>query len=241
MPGLDLKSQLSILIQLQDVDSEIYALKEENEAKPKEIEALKAAFEEKKKKLVELEKTLLDLQKQRKEKELELASKEENAKKLETQLYSLKTNKEYQTMLQQIEDTKTDASLTEDKILGLLEQTDNIKNEIDQENKKLKDEETVFNAQKNKIEERIREIEERLHQLDTQRKQITPNIDKKILAQYEKILFNRYGLAIVSVKDNSCLGCNMYVPPQVINLIKMYERIVTCEICNRILHINEEK
>jgi hypothetical protein len=73
-----------------------------------------------------------------------------------------------------------------------------------------------------------------------QRKQAVPEIDPKILSQYERILFNRDGLAIVSVKDNSCAGCNMFVPPQVINLIKMYERIVTCEICNRILYINEE-
>jgi len=32
----------------------------------------------------------------------------------------------------------------------------------------------------------------------------------------------------------------MFVPPQVINLIKMYERIITCEVCNRMLYIEEE-
>jgi predicted nucleic acid-binding Zn-ribbon protein len=75
--------------------------------------------------------------------------------------------------------------------------------------------------------------------LDARRKQIVPEIEPKILAQYERILLNRDGLAIVSVRNNSCGGCNMFVPAQVINLIKMYERIITCEICNRMLYIDE--
>jgi len=68
-----------------------------------------------------------------------------------------------------------------------------------------------------------------------------PGIDRKILTQYERILNNRDGLAIVSVKGNSCQGCNMFVPAQVINLIKMYERIITCEVCNRMLYIKDER
>jgi len=237
---IDLKSQISQLIHLQTIDSEIYVLKNEKELKPKEIEAIDAAFEEKKKHLAGLEETLLNLQKQRKDEELELASKEENTKKLETQLYSLKTNKEYQTMLQQIQDSKADASVIEDQILGLFEQADKIKNDTAQEKQRLQQEEKVSQEQKKLMQDRIKQIDDRIAQLDSQRKQITPALDKKVLSQYERILLNRDGLAIVSVKDNSCGGCNMFVPPQVINLIRMYERIITCEVCNRILYINED-
>ena len=235
---VDLKSQISQLVHLQTIDSEIYVLKNEKELKPKEIQAIDAAFEEKKKHLAALEQTLLSFQKQRKDKELELASKEESAKKLETQLYQLKTNKEYQAMMQQIQDAKADASVIEDQILGLLEQADKIKNDSSQEKQRLQEEEKVAEGQKRHIQDRLKEIDERIAQLEAQRKQITPALDKKILTQYERILLNRDGLAIVSVKDNSCGGCNMLVPPQVINLIRMYERIITCEVCNRILYIN---
>jgi len=237
MAVLDLKSQLSQLIHLQTIDSEIYVLKNEKELKPKEIEAIDAAFEEKKKHLAGLEETLLNLQKQRKDKELELASKEGNTRKLETQLYSLKTNKEYQTMLQQIQDSKADASVIEDQILGLFEQADKIKNDVGQEKQSLQEEGKAAEGQKKNIHDRIKEIDERIAQLEAQRKQITPALDKKILSQYERILQNRDGLAIVGVKDNSCGGCNMFVPPQVINLIRMYERIITCEVCNRMLYV----
>ena len=236
----DLKSQIRSLINLQKIDSEIYVLKYEKESKPERIKALDAAFEEKKQRLENLDKNFLDLQKQKKDKELELASKEEAAKKLETQLYQLKTNKEYQTMLQQINDAKADASVIEDKILELMDQIDNTKAEIDKEKQVLQQEEKLLNEEKNKIQNRIKEIDDRLSQLEAQQKQIIPEIDLKILPQYQRILKSRDGLAIVSVKDNSCGGCNMHVPAQVINLIKMYERIITCEVCNRMLYIEDE-
>lgn len=227
------------LVKLQIIDTEIYNLRSEKDSKPQEIKTMEALFEEKKQSLAALEKNLLDLQKQRKDKELELASKEEGAKKLQAQLYSLKTNKEYQAMLQQIQDAKADASVIEDKVLELFDQADKVKTEMEQEKGKLKEEEKIFAEQKKKIEDRIKEIDERLTQLEAQRNQLVPGVNPKILAQYERILSNRDGLAIVTVKDNSCQGCNMFVPPQVINLIKMYERMITCEICNRILYIQD--
>lgn len=237
---VDLKKQISSLVRLQTIDSEIYALQAEKGAKPQEIKTLEVDFAEKKQHLADLEKDFLDLQKQRKDIELELSSKEENIKKLQTQLYSLKTNKEYQAMLQQINDAKADVSVIEDKILQLLDQIDKVKSNRDEEKRKLQEEEEVFNAEIKKIDDRIKEIDDRLAQLESLRIQVTPEIDPKILAQYERILYNREGLAIVSAAGNSCQGCNMLVPPQVINLIRMYERIVTCEVCNRILYINED-
>jgi len=236
---IDLKSQIIGLVKLQELDSEIYALKNEKEAKPLEIKAIEESFEAKKQSLASLEKESLELQKQRKEKELELATNAEAVKKLQSQLYSLKTNKEFQTMLQQIADTKADGSLIEEKILISFEDSDKIKAKVDQENLKLRTEEKVFLEEKKKVELRIKEIDERLSQLQSQRKQITPGIDPKMLAEYERILSSRDGLAIVTVVDNSCGGCHMLVPPQVINLIKMYEHIITCEVCNRIFYIAE--
>ncbi|MCX5698705.1 MAG: C4-type zinc ribbon domain-containing protein [Candidatus Omnitrophica bacterium] len=236
---MDLKTQIIGLVRLQELDSEIYALGNERAAKPQEIKAMEDAFELKKLDLAALEKKSLDLQKQRKEKELELAANVEGVKKLNGQLFSLKTNKEFQTMQKQIADAQADGSVIEEKILILFEESDKIKAQIDSENLKLKAEEDIFLRQKKEIESRSAEIGGRLSQLDAQRKQVIPGIDPKMLREYERILHSRDGLAMVTVKDSSCGGCHMLVPPQVINLIKMYEHIITCEVCNRILYITE--
>ncbi len=241
MPSVDLKSQILSLIAMQKLDSEIFSLKAEKLAMPEHLKALEAAFEEKKQGLAALEKKLLDFQKTRKDKELELASKEEGIKKLQTQLYSLKTNKEYQTMLQQIADAKADGSVIEDKILQCFEDAEKVSKEIDNEKLRLKEEEKVTVQQKKEISDRSKIIDDRLSQLEAERIQLVPQVDAKIFSQYERILLNREGLAIVPVEDDSCSGCNMAVPPQVINLIKMYDRLVTCEVCNRILCIEENE
>jgi uncharacterized protein len=234
-----LKVQLVGLIKLQEIDSEIYKLRSEKSSKPLEIKALEETFQLKKAQMANLEKRSLDIQKEKKDRELELATKEESTIKLQGQLYSLKTNKEYQTMLQQIQDSKADASVVEDKILELLEELDKVKILLKEETVRLAEEEKVFFGEKSKIDNRVKEIDDRLSQLEAQKKQAAVNIDPKVLVQYERILASRDGLAIVTVKDNSCGGCNMFVPPQVINLIKMYENIITCETCNRMLYIDE--
>lgn len=239
MPNIDLKTQMISLVKLQELDSEIHVLENEKAASPQKIKTLEDAFEFKKQDLVVLENKSLDLQKQRKEKELELATNAEGVKKLSGQLFSLKTNKEFQLMQQQIADAKADGAVIEEKILIFFEEADKIKAQIDLKNLELKGEENIFSQQKKLVESRNEEIKGRLSQLDAQRKQIIPDIDQKILQVYERILHSRDGLAMVAVKDNSCGGCHMLVPPQVINLIRMYERIITCEVCNRILYIKE--
>ncbi len=239
MPQIDLKSQLNNLIHAQALDSEIYSLVREKQAQPEEIKALEAVFESKRQQLLVLEKAVLDLQKQKRDEELNLSVKDESSKKLQGQLFQLKTNKEYQTMLQQINGCKADSSVIEDKILQIMVQMDKAKSDIDKEKQSLQEQEKIFNAEKNKVQVRVKVIDDRLSQLNAQRKQAILNIDPKVVAQYERILVNRDGLAIVTVKNNSCQGCNMFVPPQVINLVKMYEHIVFCEMCNRILYIDD--
>jgi len=235
----NLKAQLESLVKLQEIDTKIYGLRREKEAKPAQIKALEVSFEEKKQSLAEAEKKSLDYQKEKKDAELELGSKEENIKKLQAQLYSLKTNKEYQTMLQQIQDAKADCSVVEDKILEAMDKIDKAKAGVEEEKQKLGVEEKNFASEKKEIQDRVKEIDDQLAVFEAQKKEASSGIDPEMLARYERILSSREGLAIVYVHNNSCGGCNMFVPPQVINLIKMYDHLVTCEMCNRILYIKD--
>jgi predicted nucleic acid-binding Zn-ribbon protein len=235
----DLKTQLQHLLELQQIDIQIYDLRRIKEEKPAKIAELEAAFEAKRGALAGLEKAALDLQKQKKDREGELASREESIQKLQGQLYQLKTNKEYHTMQQQIEDAKADKSVIEDKILEFMESIDASRADVEKEKARLTEEEKVFTEGKKALQAEIREIDDKLACLETQRKQATPLIKAEVLAQYDRILKIRGGLAIVPVQGTSCGGCHMFVPPQVINMISMYDTLVTCEMCNRILYLDE--
>ena len=240
MPDVDLKEQIRQLVSLQGIDSQIYTLRREKEGIPLKLKELEDGFTRKKENLAQLEKKGQDLQKQRNEQELELASKEEEARKMQNQLYQLKTNKEYSAKLKEIGGVKADASVLEDKILTLFDESDKLKNEIIKEKQFLAEEEKKTNAEKQELNERDKEIEDKLRQLQAQREQVVKQINGKILSKYERILANRDYLAIAKVKDNACQGCFMQVSPQVINLIKMYNNLVICEVCQRILFIEDE-
>ena len=237
---ISLRDQMKHLHQLQTIDAEIYRLRVETEEKPKLIEELKNKFEEKKTNLKALEDKTKQIQVKGKDKENELGSKEETIKKTQTQLYQIKKNDEYQAMLKEIGGLNADKSVLEEEILKLFDEVDEIKKEIEKEKVVLAQEEKKFNQQKKEVDDRMKVINDRLAVLEGQRKQIVPNIDKKILAQYERVLKNREGLAMVSVKGSACQGCFLNVPPQVINEIKLKKSLVVCEACARILYLEEE-
>ena len=240
METASIKEQIRKLIELQGFDSKIYAFRNQLIEKPKEIEGLKRSFDEKKQALLNAEEDLKKAQLRRKEKEGELATKEENIKKLQAQLYQLKTNKEYQVMLTEIAGHKADNSLLEEDILKVMDEMDSLNKGIQNEKLKLSQEEIRFNQEKKVIEEQITQINEELKQLEFKRSQITPMVEARLLMQYERILKNKEGLALVPVQNGTCHGCFTRMPPQVENQIRMNDTIVICGACNRILYVEDD-
>ncbi len=235
-----IKEQIRFLISLQEYDKKIYALAKEKDQLPLEIVKLQKAFDDKKALLHSLEEDSKSMAIKRKEKEIDLASKEENVKKLNTQLATLKTNKEYHAMLAQIASLKTDNSVLEEEILKSMDAQDTLKEDISKEKIRLAEEEKRFNEEKKEVEARIKEIESSMADLTAKRDHIVPSVEKRVFATYARVLKAKEGLALVSIKDFACQGCHMAVTPQVVNEIKMQEKIIICESCARILYLEED-
>lgn len=233
---INIMEQLNKLTELQALDSEIYRLKKELKLLPLQISTLQDEFKSKQKTLNDYEDKLKVLQVKRKEKEVELESKEGGVKKYQVQLYQVKTNKEYTALLQEIENLKADNSVLEEEILKILDQIDAVRIEVAQKKESLAQEEKRVNEEKQKMEKEIEDIKEKLETLSRQRLKVAPNLEVKILSHYERILKNKDGLALVNIEGDACGGCHMNLPPQVINEIKMREKIITCESCARILY-----
>lgn len=236
----NIKEEIVKLVQLQTIDTEIFALKKEMAGHPQILKDIQAALEAFKGNLKNLEETKQKLQLKQKEKEIELATKEENIKKSQAQLGQLKTNKDYQAKLTEIEGIKADQSLIEEEILKMMDEIDGLKSSIETEKSVVATEEKKSGEQKNALGARGQEIEARLQNLTGKRKILADSVDKEILQRYEHILHGKDGLALVRVQENSCQGCFMHVPPQVINEIKMHERLITCEMCARVLYLEED-
>jgi len=235
MPAI-ISEQIKILAELQKIDSDIYALKVELEGHPEIQKQSDHEFDKKKVNLKAAEDAQRSLQVKQKELEVDLASKEERIKKHQGQLYSLKTNKEYQAMELEIKGLKADNSLLEEEILKFFDSIEEAKAKVQKEKELLSGEEKRHKAELEVIQKRAAEIKAEMQVLEEKRKVFLPSIDPKILPQYERLLKNREGLAIAPIRNNACGGCNLNLPPQVVNEARMQEKFLTCESCARMLY-----
>ena len=240
MQQLSIKDQIRKLVQLQKLDQEIYNLNQELNEKPRIIDDLKVEFENKQAGLKALEAKAKNAQLDRKEKELELKSKEESISKSLSHLSQIKTNREYTANLSEIEHIKVDKAMIEEKILNLYDVSDGIQVDIEKAKAVVAQDEKHFLAKKHEVEEAIKVINDRLRVLESQRVQIAPDIDKVYLTRYEKVMNHKGGLGITPLTGLMCGGCYMNLTPQIVNLIKMYDHLVECEKCSRILYLEDD-
>ena len=59
-----------------------------------------------------------------------------------------------------------------------------------------------------------------------------------VLKRYGNIRMRR-GLAVVSVRNGTCQGCNMNIPPQLYNVLQRGQTVETCPSCHRIIYWEE--
>jgi len=96
------------------------------------------------------------------------------------------------------------------------------------------------------IEERDREaaaLKEKIGRLTAEiareqatRTEIVRTVDGDLCRKYEMIFSRRGGLAVVEIREGTCQGCRMRVPPQLFNEIQRNTQVILCPSCQRILY-----
>jgi predicted nucleic acid-binding Zn-ribbon protein len=62
------------------------------------------------------------------------------------------------------------------------------------------------------------------------------NIEDRLLFAYDRLRKNaKNGLAVVTIRRDSCSGCFNQIPPQRQSDIRQRKKIIVCEHCGRIL------
>ena len=60
-------------------------------------------------------------------------------------------------------------------------------------------------------------------------------MERPVLDLYRRLLTGRKGLAVVGIKNGTCQGCFLSLPPQLVQEVRRQDRILTCSHCQRIL------
>jgi predicted nucleic acid-binding Zn-ribbon protein len=230
-------AQLKTLIDLQGVDTRIAAHEAEAARLPKEIAAIHAEIETAKKD-VDAGKTRLDAAKKdqrTREKDLEVVQAKRS--KTEGRLYEVKTNKEYSAVLAEIEEIKQEKGRVEEEILVLMESQERLTADIKDAEGRYKARETQGKQEEAALQEKLRAVEADLALVRTERAELARQLPAPVLADYDKLLKARGGLALAQVvKPNLCGGCRMTVTPQRLQELRAQSALLPCESCGRYLY-----
>lgn len=227
---------LEILQEIQEWDKEIYALKEALEEIPSELEEMNRICDYERERLKHIQEELKSVQLKQKEKEMELATKEEHVRKYENQLTQVKTNKEYASLRSEITALKADNSLLEETVINLIDQVEGLQAQEKEQKKKALEAEAALNQRQKELEEKANETRKRIEVLFQQKKERIKGVQAEVASLYEQIVVKKHGLAMVKVEGEVCPACQMQLRPQVVNEVKLKERIVLCDNCSRILY-----
>jgi len=235
-----LREQLELLWELQKIDLDLKNIKGEQERYPKEIKKLdeRTAIEKEK---LQKEKGRVDLlEKERREKERQLSSSQEKIKKAEGKMFEVKTNKEYQALLSEIETIKGASSREEEEILQILEEIDQLKKDLSKREKEVAAILEKIEAEKKTIQERMAQDEVLWEQQVERREVLSKQLESKLYKLYNTLKEKREGVGMVNVKHETCQGCFVHIPPQMFIEVQKTNEIIRCPNCNRILYFEGE-
>jgi len=231
-----LKEPLVSLIELQRMESAadgIQAKKENLPIRMNELEQEYTSVCE----VVEAQRTQVDgLRKRRKEKDSQLQAGQESLKRTRERLFEVKTNKEYQSMLKEIEIFEGKNSRLEDEVISLLDELDRLEAELKVQERDLEDRKRLYEEERRKMEEELNSLNGELEDCTRKNAEILKEIPAEILRKYQKIKGIGRGLAVVAVWKEVCGGCHMTIPPQLYNDLQKTKALITCPNCNRIIY-----
>lgn len=230
-----MKKVVRQLIDLQEIDSRFDTLQLQKGDLPLMIEESEDDLKEKSKKKQELEENIEKGKADRRMFQMEIEAGQEKLKQYEERLYKVQTNKEYDAISLEIDTKKMEIKELENKILQSLEEEEELKSQIEQLKDDIKNIEEQLSEHRRELEEIILQTKEEEAHLQKNREKILSEIDKRYQWQYERIRKAKDGIAVVSVKKNSCGGCFSALPPQKIVEVREMSRLFTCEYCGRIL------
>jgi hypothetical protein len=236
-----LLEDLKTLVELQQVDSQLFALERAKGDLPRRVLDLKGQLDQLSGLRRQKDEALATTQSARRSAESALQMTRDRKKKYDEQLYAVKNNKEYDAVTTEIETAVAEIDQTETRILEAIEQEDGLKKEVADLAERVSALQGEFDAQQAILSEREKETRSMVEALQKQRESLVIKLRRPILSAYQRILHGKDGLAVVQIIRGTCGGCLTRIPPQRVMEIREMNQIRYCESCGRILIWNKSE
>ncbi|MBD5627456.1 MAG: hypothetical protein HDQ90_08285 [Desulfovibrio sp.] len=237
--------QIQQLVELQKVDDEIFAVRQELEAAPRQLEELEKRFSAVEARRARILDKLSHLQEQKKRLSLEIDDDSARIKKSKNKLMQVENTREYHAMMREMDSMEKINRTREEEKLTLLEELqiqEGALADCDQEHGALKAE---LDAARAGLDARLSQAREQLEKLSKKRETVGKAIPRPVFMRYEFIRKRLEHPVIVAVREGVCSGCNIAVPPQAFIDLQRGQQIQSCPNCQRLIfwceHFEEAK
>ncbi len=235
-----MNNSLELLLRLQVIDYDLGELERSKDYLPDMMENLNREIEETKAKRADAAERLEKANIEHKSLELDLKSKEAELQKYQQQMMSIKTNKEYDALVAEIDQLKGQISDHENQLLATMELIETLEKDIVAYQEK--EEQVLGNNEKQLqvLQEKIDSIGAKVGDKQANREEVISSIPKPTLSVYERIRRGRGGRAIVVVKKRACSSCFKALTPKKVQEIRRGEKVNTCDYCGCLLYWDED-
>jgi predicted nucleic acid-binding Zn-ribbon protein len=230
-----MNGDLELLLRLQSIDYDLGELERSKEYIPDMMDNLRNEITTTEEKLEGIKKNLTDSHLEQKEVDLQLQEKQEKLKTLQERMMDIKTNKEYDALVSEIDQIKLNISDLETRGLELIEFIETSEKEREGLDEQATNTKNVNNDQLASLQEQIDSVGTKIQTKQAERQNLVAKVNKRAIAVYERIRKGKGGAAVIAVKKRACGACYKSLPPQRIQEIKLGERIITCDSCGRML------
>lgn len=234
-----MKEQLQLLWKLQTLERQLEEAQKKKETYPVMLERLEGMLKALEEKKEEEKRRIAELEKERVRLEGELEMERERIKRSQLKLLEIKTNKEYQALLKEIEMGKEHNSQQEEEIIRMLDEIDCLKTDHAGTVERAQRERKEREEEQAKVREQMVIVEQHMTQWHQDREGIVRELEPELVRRYTTLKERRNGVAVVLVRDEGCQGCYVNIPPQLYNEVQKNKEIIVCPNCQRILYWEE--
>ena len=231
-----MNQKLSPLIELQKLDLRIMEINETRRKIPERLHAAESPFREAIQRLNDTQAAVDAAVKERRVHEKDLEAHEAHTEKMKSHAAGLKTNKEYQAHLFELELANKKRGDFEEKILLSMDKVDQLQKAADELQDKKNALEKVFAREKHALDAQDKELAAELAKLEGQYREASAKIEKSLLARYNQAKASRKDQPLAAVRDGICAGCRLQIPPQLIAQVKRSDDLHVCPYCRRMLY-----
>ncbi len=229
-----MNNMLKILIDLQEIDRQLFEIDEKKGSLPQQVEKLESQAASVKSELETIRLTLEENQKELLVIKGSLMDAEEKVKKYQDQLYLVTTNREYDALTNEIETVKSEMAEGNGRKLFLESEIEKLEETITTSEAQSSTFVEQLDANRDELKEKSDLTDARQEELEAQRAELVKNIGQRYLRKYDRILKARKR-AVVPIVRGSCSGCHKQLNPQTIYEIQQMDAFIECENCGRIL------